>query len=89
MQQHNPQTKKKMKQEIVFYFVVKYHNKEKWWQEQNQENKKKLWLKAQVTNRIRAQKMQQRNHNNTNSNTCLKTINQIFFLFCLFYQNIN
>ena len=50
--------------------------------------KRKLWLKAQIAKELE-HKMQKNNQESTNSNTCLKIIKQIFFLFCLFYQNIN
>jgi hypothetical protein len=36
--------------------------------------KRKLWLKAQIAYRIRAQKMLKSNQDHTDSNTCLKTM---------------
>ena len=57
MQQHNPQIKKKMTQEFYFYFLLQDNATRK-----NDDNiktkrmKRKLYLKAQIANRIRAQK---------------------------------
>jgi hypothetical protein len=50
--------------------------------------KRKRWLKAQIAKESE-HKMWKSNQDSTDSNTFLKTIKQIFFLFCLFYQNIN
>jgi hypothetical protein len=87
MQQHNIQTKKKMKQENFFFIELQNEAiKGKCRQAQNQKNKIKFWLKAQIAKN--QAKMLKGNQESTDSNTCLKTIKQFFF-FCLFYQNIN
>jgi hypothetical protein len=76
MQQHNLQIKKKMKQEIFYFFILLQNNatRKNVDKKKTKRMKRKLWLKAQIANRIRAQKMQKSNQNNTDSNTCLKTI---------------
>jgi hypothetical protein len=57
MQQHNPQTKKKMKQEIFFFFYCKITQQGKMMtRSKPREIKRKLWLKAQIANRIRVLK---------------------------------
>jgi hypothetical protein len=89
MQQHNLQIKKKMKQGF-FYFILLQNNATRKNDDKNKTKrmKRKLWLKAQIAKESE-HKMQKSNQESTDSNTCLKTIKQIFFLFCLFYQNIN
>jgi uncharacterized protein (UPF0262 family) len=74
----------------IFFFILLQNNATRKNDDKNKTKrmKRKLWLKAQIAKRIRAQNAKS-NQESTNSNTCLKTIKQIFFLFCLFYQNIN
>jgi hypothetical protein len=57
MQQHNLQIKKKMK-EFLFYFILLQNTATRKNDEKNKTKrmKRKLWLKAQIANRIRAQK---------------------------------
>jgi hypothetical protein len=91
MQQQNLQTKKKMKQEKKNYFFISLQNnatRKNVDKNKMKRMKRKLWLKAQITKESE-HKMRKSNQDSTDSNTCLKTIKQIFFLFCLFYQNIN
>ena len=55
MQQHNLQTKKKMKKRD-FYFILLQNNATRKNVDKNKTKrmKRKLWLKAQIANRIRA-----------------------------------
>jgi hypothetical protein len=57
MQQHNPLIKKKMTQEI-FYFILLQNNatRKNVDKIKTKRTKRKLWLKAQIANKIRAQK---------------------------------
>jgi hypothetical protein len=57
MQQHNLQIKKKMKK---IFFILLQNNATRKNDDKNKTKrmKRKLWLKAQIANRIRAQKMQ-------------------------------
>jgi hypothetical protein len=56
MQQHNLQIKKKMKQEF-FYFILLQNNATRKNDDKNKTKrmKRKLWLKAYISKRIRAQ----------------------------------
>jgi hypothetical protein len=59
MQQHNLQTKKKMKKrDFFFFFILLQSNATRKNVDKNKTKrmKRKLWLKAQIANRIRAQK---------------------------------
>jgi hypothetical protein len=60
MQQHNPQIKKKMTQFLFFffYFILLQNNATRKNDDKikTKRMKRKLWLKAQIANRIRAQK---------------------------------
>ena len=64
MQQHNLQTKKKMKQEIFFFIsVLNEATKGKCRQAQNQKNEIKFWLKAQIAkNQSKYAQWKSRNH---------------------------
>jgi hypothetical protein len=76
--------------EVLFYFILLQNNATRKNVDKNKTKrmKRKLWLKAQTATES-VHKMRNNNQGSTDSNTCLKTTKQIFFLFCLFYQNIN
>jgi hypothetical protein len=76
---------------IFFFFFISLQNnatRKNVDKNKTKRMKRKLWLKAQIAKESE-HKMRKSNQDSTDSNTCLKTIKQIFFLFCLFYQNIN
>ena len=87
MQQHNLQTKKKMKKRN-FYFILLQNNATRKNDDKNKTKrmKRRLWLKVQIAKESE-HKMQKSNLESTNSNTCLKTIKQIFFSFVFSIKN--
>jgi hypothetical protein len=55
MQQRNLQIKKKMKEEFFYFILLQNHaTRKKDDKIKTKRNKRKVWLKAQIANRIRA-----------------------------------